>query len=264
MKSELALAGSLSAIALAASAQAGAVGGIDMHVYAATGPNHITSASTPAWRANAMVALRNGLDSYGGSLSETPSAYERAGDVVDIGDMILSQGFNAWRGVASPSGAFASETGNSMHWGLSAVGTGGFQFSYSQLTVTVHGEGTPWASQQDMFYDYSTYSYDNNHLGVLLGADGVLNTEDDVLINSGASTQLVDAFYTRGPGWGWTANNPDQLAWLLGRGGYTQTGVFTFATAAGNFSGSDSISVVPAPGALALLGLAGVARRRRR
>lgn len=263
MKSLLFVVGALPAVALVASTQAGVTSGIDVQVYAAAAPNVYGSASWAPWRDNALFALRNGFASYGGSFTDTPTAYERSGDAAGIGDMCVTS-FASWRGSSTPSGAFAAEYGTRMHFGLAAVGTGGFQFSLNDLSFNMHGDGADWASGLDYAGTYAGYTYTANRIGVLAGADGVLNTADDVVINSGAATQLVDAFYMVGVGNAWWPADAAELADMNQWGGYTLTTDYTFTTAAGNFYGSDSVYAIPAPGALVLLGLAGVSRRRRR
>lgn len=256
--------GLTAATALAASVQAGIVSGVDVSVYAASSPVTMSS-SMVTWAQNATYALRNGLSDAGGDITQTPTAYERAADSMSVYDMAYSQSFHLWRGVVSPTGAFANEWGNAITFGLAAVATGDAQLSLNQIRGDIYAAGTPATNGLHYVISFQNSSYGNGTaLGVLVGADGLLNTPDDILVTSGSGTQLVDAIYSWGGiGIGWSVHAPSQLPGLVSQTGATFWCDWRVTHPLGTFVGTDSVVLTPAPGALPLLCFALLARRRR-
>lgn len=89
--------------------------------------------------------------------------------------------------------AYAQELGTRGAFGL-VINGNGTQFSISQLS---------FSASDDLGYlnfgnAAGVYNYGNGYVGVEFGADGVFGTSDDVFVNSGANTQLVDALIGRG------------------------------------------------------------------
>ena len=148
------------------------------------------------------------------------------------------------------------------------VGTEGTQFSLSQLNYNMIPTGPAWASELVFAGNYAdpVEEYSVHRIGVLFGDDHLLNTADDIVINSGAGTQLVDAIFGRGIGNAWDPKTLEALELKKQLTDYTITTQYEFKTASGDFSGSGSVYVVPGPGGAVLTALAGIfaSRKRRR
>ena len=108
---------------------------------------------------------------------------------------------------------------------------------------------------------------------MLRGADGILGTGDDIVINSGSASQFVDALYLGGAGTSILSQSPAEMTEFMNTFGSTigsvnLTGTWKLLDGAGvgNVLESTSLTValVPAPGALALIGIAGIFGGRRR
>ena len=112
-----------------------ALAAIDIEVRTSLAPNlYGTSVSNFAtYQSNALNALENGLASYGDPA--LPSYYRQVpnGATISAYDDIVT-GFTSWLGTTNPTGAFASEHGNRLTYGVSILGNGA-QFSISQLSL---------------------------------------------------------------------------------------------------------------------------------
>jgi hypothetical protein len=246
-----------------------AAGSITIDVVASSAPNF----GSPSWNGyvtNALNSLENGLGNIGDRNTD-PTAYEIAGATVDPSDFMVSS-FNSWRGDASPTGAFASELGNRMHFGLHAYGDGTTQFRLEDVNFEISSNDV--GNAMEFVGDFVGYGYSSTRFGVDWGANNAKGGGDDTYYFSGNGTTFVDEIVYVGvgnafwPGGG----DPDPQNPIGGAqaamdaaiaayaSGFSMTGEYTIS----GFSGSDTVSTVPAPGALALLGFGSVVANRRR
>jgi hypothetical protein len=272
------------AAATAVLASAGAAAAVTITVTPTLAPNAYGSPSYAGWIGNSIQAQLNGLSAYGDS--SLPTYYEAQSNVTSRESIVT--GFPSWKGVAdpAPTGAFAGELGNRMHFGLLIDGQG-TQFSISQLSLVMDSDD-PYDAL-DYAYAAGGYNYDAGFWGILYGANGVLGGGDDTYITSGANTQLVDGLVGRGSGNSLAAYCPAapadcsdpavRQASLNDSAAYFDqfpvtrfTGTYTLANfgTQGDVSGSGVFTIggIPEPSAwaLAIVGFAGVGigiRRRR-
>jgi PEP-CTERM motif len=106
-------------------------------------------------------------------------------------------GFPSWMGQAGPTGAYASELGNRMLFGIKIDGQGQ-QFSISNLSFSALSSDP--GNALEFSFAVGSYNYSNDYWGVLKGTDGTLFTSDDVYVTGGSNTQLVDGLVGRGSG----------------------------------------------------------------
>jgi len=243
-------------------------------------PNVYGSPSFPGAEANAVQGLYQGLTSFG--TPGTPT-YFKAQTTPVTSNQVIVTGFPSWLGQVDPGTVFgpgfASELGNRMHFGLSAIGSDGQQFSISQMSF--NAVSTDPFNALNFGFAASAYNYGTGYMGVLYGGDNALGGGDDTFITGGLNTQLVDAIFGRGSGNSFAAYCPalpllctlveqqaalDDAAAYPG-GPFKFTGTYTIGAYSG--SGTFDINPVPIPGAAllfgsALAGLAGLSALRRR
>jgi hypothetical protein len=226
-------------------------------------PNGFGSPSWSQAQTNAVQGMMNG----GVATGTGPSAFVPQSNPTAAQGIVT--GFPSWLGQADPGTvfgpAYASELGNRMTFGLGIVGSGGTQFSISQLSFNAvssdpgNGLGFGYAAGG---YDYST-----SYVGVQYGADGVLGGVDDTFITGGLNTQLVNAVFGRGSGNSYDAYCPGctlaqqqaALDAVTPNYDFTYTGTYSLAGATG--SGTFQVAgAVPEPGtwAMMILGFAGI------
>jgi len=253
-----------------AAASSLAAGSISIDVVASSAPNFFGSPSWNGYLANSLNSLENGLGSIG-DRNIDPSAYEVAGAIVDPSDFMVSS-FNSWRGNATPSGAFANELGNRMHFGLHATGDGMMQFRLEDVSFEIASSDV--GNDLAFVGNFSGASFSSTRFGVDWGADRMKGGGDDTYYNSGNGTTLVDEIVYVGVGNAfWPgASDPDPVNPVGGAqaamdammanyvSGFSITGEYTIL----GYTGSDIVSTVPTPGSFALLGLGGLTATRRR
>jgi hypothetical protein len=256
-------------------------GTITINVTASSAPN----TGTPVWNgyaANALYALENGL-STNGDRSTNPTGYEAAPAQVDPWEIAVTS-FKSWRGTVNPTGAFANEHGNRMHFGLHAIGDGTTQFALNDLTFALHSsdagvyEGVPWSDTLVYVGDFIGYNYNGTtRYGINWGTDRVKGGGDDVVYTLGNGTTLVDEIVYVGVGNAWwpggddpNPSNPaggaqaamdDYFAWVASEQPIDVTCSYSILGS----TGSDMVTVVPEPATVCLLGLGalGLLRKRR-
>lgn len=245
-------------------------GAITIDVTPWVAPNVFGSPSYALAESNAIYALYHGLNSYG---AVGPTQYNAQSNVT--APEVIVTGFNSWRGVAAPGAPYQSELGNRMLFGLVIDGQGS-QFSISQLSFAATSSDP--GNLLNFGFGQNSYNYGAGYQGILKGQDGLLFTNDDIFINSGLNTQLVDGLVGRGSGnsqdaycVGCTPAQQqaalDAAAASFGTAAFTFTGVYTL----GDFTGDDTfhISAVPETSTwvMMILGFAGMgimAQRRAR
>lgn len=159
---------------------------VTITVVASSAPNYYGSPSWGTYSSNAMYALRNGLANYGGDQSVTPTAYAALGATADVGTNMVSgyapgfplSDFYSWMGQSNPTGAFAAERGNRIHFGMSMVSSVGTQIQLDHIVVNIDGSGVLSALNANFNY---LGNYSATRQGVLRGLDGILGTGDDTL-----------------------------------------------------------------------------------
>lgn len=241
-------------------------GGVTLDVVASSAPNY----GTTTWNAHlayALPAIENGW-SVNGDRSIDPAGYEAAPAVVDPWEIAVTS-FVSWRGDVNPTGAFANEHGNRMHFGLHAFGDGTSQFTLEDLTFDMHSsdptDSLIWQG------DFIGYSYNGTtRYGIDWGPDRVKGSGDDIVYLTGNGTTLVDELVYIGVGNAWwpgggpvpdpQAEMDDYYDWIVSE----QPIEVTCSYSLGTFSGSDMVTVVPEPATLSLLVLGGAALLRRR
>lgn len=222
---------------------------ITISVIPASAPNAYGSPSYAAWQANAVYALEHGLTSYGDPNS--PTYYTQAPRVMSVMNNLVT-GFASWNGAASPAGAYASELGNRLQFGVDIKGNGQ-QISISGLSFVM--QSTDPSDSLGYSYGIGGYDYSAGYVGWLYGADGVRSTSDDVFITSGPNTQLVDEIVGRGSGNAWWPSASDALAGAsnqeiinaaaqnLGGVPIDFTGTYTY----GDVQGAATVTFTPVP-----------------
>lgn len=243
-------------------------GDIMIDVIASSAPNAYGSPSWSGYNTNALYALENGLSVYG-DRSTDPTGYEAAPDIVDPWEIAVTS-FNSWRGDINPTGAFANELGNRMHFGLHAYGNGTDQFTLEDLTFEIHSSDP--TDTLVFVGDFIGYSYSSTRYGINWGADRAKGGGDDIIYTSGNGTTLVDELVYVGVGNAWWPQPEegqtnqeamdDYLAWINSEAPILVTGTYYI----NSYSGSDSVTVVPIPAAVILgilgLGVVGIKLRK--
>jgi len=257
------------AVVLALTGSSWAIGFPQMTVTPSLAPNAYGSPSFAGYQANAMYALEHGLSSYGDPT--LPTYYQAAPATLLVSQNIVT-GFASWNGLANPTGAFASELGNRLTFGLHILGNG-TRFSISQLSFV----GISTDPTNSLGFSYAGgYAYSAAYVGIDY-VDGIKGNGNDVLVTSG-STQLVDELVGRGSGNAWAAyltdlggttpqDKIDNAVAGVGATPFDFTGTYTLNLATGQpLSAEGKVTFVPEP--LTMLsvfgGLTGVAAYIRR
>jgi hypothetical protein len=245
-------------------------GGLTIDVFASSAPNVYGSPSWNGYVANALYALENGLSSYG-DRQTNPTGYEQAPDVIDPWEIAVTT-FKSWRGTINPTGAFANELGNRIHFGLHVYGDGSTRFTLEDLIFELHSSDPG----NTLYFagDFIGSSYSTTRYGIDWGADRTKGGGDDIVYTSGNGTTLVDELVYVGVGNAWWpagdwpdkgVGNPqaamdDYFAWILSEQPIDVTCTYSILS----YSGSDTVRVIPEPATMALLALGGLVLRKRR
>jgi len=248
------------ALLLTLASMAGAsTAGITINVVASSAPNNFGSPSWSGYNLNALNSLENGLGNIGDRNTD-PTAYEVAGATINASDLMVSS-FNSWRGDSAPTGAFAGEFGNRVHFGLHATGDGVTQFRLNDLGYQISSNDV--GNTMAFSGTFAGANFSSTRFGVDWGADNAKGGGDDTYFNSGNGMTLVDEIVYVGVGNAFWPGDEAEMAAMLAtyESGFSMTGEYTI----GAYSGTGTVTTVPAPSAIALLGLGGlVANRRRR
>ena len=187
--------------------------------------------------------------------------------------------FNSWEGNANPTGAFANELGNRLHFGLVVVSTTD-QFDLRDVSFDITSNDASNSSGYTGDLLEHRLPAPARRIGLSYGADGIKGTSDDVLYSNGAGgipgsdTSLINVLYYVGVGNAeWPGgNDPDPSHPLLGAQGAIDdtnsyiynnisqiTGSYTINVGGGSVTGAADVSVAPLPSAASMgLGLTAV------
>jgi PEP-CTERM motif len=263
----------LSTLTLISPAISFASTGVTAVEFASPAPNAYGSPSYPGWQSNAVNALENNLSSVGNPVTD-PTAYYQVTTGTDSSNVVTD--YNSWNGLANPTGAFASELGNRLQFGVRFDGNGTpIALANLAFNMVSSDPGDELGYSGD-FSDPSDPSdvYSPSRVGIIHGISG------DTFITSGPATQLVDEIVYVGVG---DAVAPEDIGSSnTGQAGiddvaafYDSIMPFTFSTTytltdgLGGTLATSSASVVfgtPEPTSIALLGsgaLLLIKRRRR-
>jgi hypothetical protein len=260
--------------AVSGTAHAGPVG-VTIQLYASPAPNGYGSPSWSGYAANVIASLEAGSTSTGNPATD-PTAFYTIGEYVTTD--IAVTGFNSWEGVVNPSSPFDNEYGQRLHfpWVISSI-TALNDIKLSNVgNMDIYwkdSDESTYPLESAAFGDAATYrftAYSSNRVGIM--ADGTI-------VNSGASTQLVNKIIYTGYGMAWadyhdttgTLTDQEVLDNLLADLG---DGSLEYMRATVNYYYSDSgvspagtgaeLILVPEPATICLLGLGGLFLRRRK
>ncbi|MEZ6118016.1 MAG: VPLPA-CTERM sorting domain-containing protein [Pirellulaceae bacterium] len=180
--------------------------------YAPVGPN------SPSWNgyvSNALLGIRSGgvPTGAGPDRDADPTFYQplALNALVDPSEMIYTP-FNSWRATATPNASFtgnsavSSEFGNRIHFGLHVVSEPGSEFALNDLTWALDSNDSDDYFDQGGSFAGATYS--STRLGINYGTDGIADTADDIIYDSGeAGTSLINELVYVGVGDGFYSFN---------------------------------------------------------
>lgn len=166
-------------------------------------PNAFGGPSFDGYAANAVTALENDLTSYGDANS--PTYYQAAPHALWPYQNIVT-GFTSWNGQANPTGAFANEYGNRLHFGLHVYSLDhSFVFSLADLRFEM--KSTDGANKFGWVDGFSaTDEYSAKRVGIWYDENGTPN-----YITSGPADQPVNELVYVGAG-----DAPDVYPWDQG------------------------------------------------
>ena len=256
----------MAAIALAAMAGSAAMASpappVTITVFPSLAPNAYGSPSWAGYMANAQTGLQNGLSTVGDRNTD-PTGYQVVSSIAANQPLVTS--YPSWDGVANPTGAFSSEEGNRLHFGV--VIESSTAFSLNEITFSLNSNDSG-----------NTFNYDDNlagtdfsngkRVGIYYGADGAkggVGVNADVTYNAsnpGSDATPINELYYVGAGNAWWpgGGDPDPSNPLLGRQGAIDasaawvsahvtdiSATYTLTTQAGAFSGFADVAVTPVP-----------------
>ena len=235
--------------------------GLTIDVIPSVGPNGY-GASWSGYRTNAITALRASLPAVGDPDLD-PSGYEvLLASLEPVGMFSTYPASHSWRGVFDPPAPFNNEYGNQLYFGLRIVA--GAEEKVKLQDVVYHiwstdsGSGSPLF---DLTYGFGSSNYSTARVGVNVGADGILNTGDDVLITSGSGSVGVDALYLVGVGASFSIST---RALAEAKVPFAINLTYGIGSLTGNQTDTASVSIVPEPATVSFFVLASLALLRRR
>lgn len=177
---------------------------VAINIYPSASPN-TSSTSRPAWRTNAMEFLQSGIRLAANRSQPTNFVVSR---VLEVGDLLVSTNPVAlWRGELNPPSPFDNERGCYMFFCVTIA---------SQIPFNL--DGFQWRLQGSdpdlgLFYAgrLTNSTYFAQRVGIWYGPDGIKGTADDVRIESGTGTQLVNELYYTGVASSFNGNDAAQI-----------------------------------------------------
>lgn len=184
--------------------------GLTFKVYASPAPNRHTADESPgkiaysAWASRALRYAEGERHSMGNPTSE-PGAFRAVSSVKPREYMVTSE--NSWRAVANPTGAFAGQKGNRMHFVLHVQGDGVVRFKPEDISWRYWAAGAPWGTTRS--FGSPAESVDCVHgWGYDWGDDrakGGTGANADTKVCNDHSA-LIDELIHVGPGYGLTSD----------------------------------------------------------
>ena len=184
-------------------------------VYASSAPNRHTSENSPAWTAyeswvDRALKYAEGDKTGLGNPGSDPGAF-RAISSLTIRELMVSSN-PSWLGKANPTGAFANQYGNRMHWVLHVKGNGTVQFKVEDISwkTGVGTDTSAWTFKRALGtkagYTSAFNKVDCNYgWGYDWGSDNAKGGGDDSKVcSSDGSTDddLIDELFYVGAGTG--------------------------------------------------------------
>ena len=156
---------------------------------------------------------------FGGALDTHSRLQKTTGieirDFFDTGDCTVSTNsastnYSLWRGQFNPASPI-NQHGNRIYAPVLMIGKNG-KVSIDRLSYRVTSGLALLGNQSSL----SGLDYSVSRIGIQAGPDGVLFTPDDVIVNSGAGTNLMDAIVFIGARAGAAITQPSDIATLNG------------------------------------------------
>lgn len=210
--------------ALPSAAQGGG-GGLSFSVYPSPAPNGRGSGASKTaynnWAGRALDSVENNKGNVGNAGND-PGAFFIIRNAKPRQYLVTSN--PSWLGKASPTGAFANQQGNRVHFVMHVRGNGTVRFTYNDIKwefwSTLRSDGNRWFDREKIMSETDTQ--DLNYVpdrvdctygyGYDWGADRVKGGTDDTKVCNTGDTTLVDELFYVGAGLGHWAdrcyNNP--------------------------------------------------------
>ena len=199
-------------------------------------PVSLPDVTTPEFgtaRDNHLTRIKMGGPLATSSRVNNPTGLEMR-SICEAGDMSVSVSSNLWRYVFNPGGAYATQRGQREYDSVAIVGIGG-KVSQDRVSYQVFcGVGLLSNQASLAGLDYSI-----SRIGILSGSDGKLFTPDDVFVQTGSGTNLVDAIVFIGARVGALVENNQDLVNLnasIGSAGTYIRYEYSFAGASGTIT----------------------------
>ena len=183
---------------------------LTFEVYASPAPNRHTADDSPgkiaytAWAARALRYVEGERDNMGNPSSD-PGAFRPVSSSKPREYMVTAS--DSWRAVADPTGPFAGQKGNRMHFVLHVKGDGVVRFKPEDISWRYWAAGAPWGNTRT--FGSPAESVDCVHgWGYDWGDDrakGGTGTNADTKVCDDHSA-LIDELIHVGPGYGLTSD----------------------------------------------------------
>jgi len=176
--------------------------GFTIQVIPSTAPRG-PGASFDGYNINAQNALENGLNNVGDPTTQ-PTAY-RSANAIGVGQFevatreLITSTFPSWRGQAAPTGPFANEQGNRLHFGLHLLGDG-TRFSLAQLEFQPNSDDANNTFDASPTVFTAASLYDEFRRGIDY-VNGIKGDGDDMVYTNDESADLpIDELILTGNG----------------------------------------------------------------
>ncbi|MDE2634887.1 MAG: hypothetical protein OXI30_00860 [Chloroflexota bacterium] len=203
---------------LSATAQGGG-GGLSFSVFASPAPNRsgsgVSLTAWTTWAGRALDSVENNKGNIGSAGSD-PAAFIIIRNVKPREYLVSSRA--SWRGKADPTGAFANQQGNRLHYVLHLRGNGTVRFKFEDISWDWWATGgwfdrkRTMAASPPQGYSAAISRVDCTHgYGYDWGADRVKGGTDDTKVCNSDTTMVDELFYV-GAGYG-QAVEPSTSRW---------------------------------------------------